>query len=77
MALLDPYQFIEYEKLLEKPHLYPYWQKYIKGINMSFVDSDQYKDLSVLKSDENLTTLAVKYDFVSISLQIKNDNEFD
>jgi hypothetical protein len=67
MSLFDlkPKDLIEYEKLLEKPYLYPYWQKYINGINLSFVNSDQCKDPSFL-SDEKLTTLAVKEDNVSI-----------
>jgi hypothetical protein len=68
MSLFDlkPKDLIEYEKLLEKPYLYPYWQKYINGINLSFVNSDQYKDLSFLRGDEKLTTLAIKEDYVSI-----------
>jgi hypothetical protein len=63
---LKPKDLIEYEKLLEKPYLYPYWQQYINGINLSFVTSDQYKDLSFLRSDEKLTTLVMKNDYVSI-----------
>jgi hypothetical protein len=68
MSLFDlkPKDLIEYEKLLEKPYLYPYWQQYINGINLSFVNSDKYKDLSFLRSDEKLTTLALKDDYVSI-----------
>jgi hypothetical protein len=63
---LKPKDLIEYEKLLEQPYLYPYWQKYFNGINLSFVNSDQHEDLSLLKSDEKLTTLAIKEDYVSI-----------
>jgi proline dehydrogenase len=74
---LEPIQLIEYKELLQKSYLYPYWQQYTNGINLSFVNSDQYKDLNFLRSDEKLTTVAIRNDYVSIYLQIRDHNEFD
>jgi hypothetical protein len=74
---LEPIQLIEYKELLQKSYLYPYWQQYTNGINLSFINSDQCKDLNFLRSDEKLTTVAIRNDYVSIYLQIRDHNEFD
>jgi len=63
---LKPNDLIDYSNLLEQKYLHPYWQYYYKDINISFVTENQYKNLSFIRSDENLTTVGVKNDFVSI-----------
>jgi len=71
MSLFDfkPHDLIECSELLENSYLRPYWQYYYKDINISFVTEDQYKDLSFIRLNPNLSTLAISDDFVSIYLK--------
>ena len=62
---LTPQYLIDYSLLLEQKYLYPYWQHYYKDINLSFVTPDHYNDLISNRSDDRLTILASKEDFVS------------
>jgi hypothetical protein len=74
---VKPNQLIDYKELLEMPYLYPYWQQYTNGINLSFVNSDQYKDFNFLTIDQKLTTVAIRNDYVSNYFQIRDYNEFN
>ncbi len=74
---VKPIQLIDYKELLEMPYLYPYWQQYTNGINLSFVNSDQYKDFNFLTIDQKLTTVAIRDDYVSNYFQIRDYNEFN
>jgi hypothetical protein len=74
---VQPIQLIEYKELLKRPYLYPYWQQYTNGINLSFVNLDQSEDFNFLRIDEKLTTVAFRNDYVSNYFQIRDYNEFD
>ena len=65
MSIISPFNLIDYSGLLSQSYLYPYWQYYYKDINISIVNSDNYKNQSYFINEDKFTTFAIKDDSVS------------